>query len=475
MVNKHSKQYNDDNSTNSEVKGDKKNSPIINKEIKEKNKLYLQKWTVIFSLSLFFIFISIFLVVVENNSFSGYNVYARQQYKRSISNLQKSFSNLSSFINQSNNDQLERQKRSDIPTDDSQYFTLSYPFHPIVLALDSVQDIIWESSSELKDKKMDIVLKSTSGSNEETIIAENIQINSNKFTWDIDYSVQPGTYNIIFKEKKNNNVVYLSTSPNIIILSLNTSDKNFYPKLIKFTYPFAPMEWRLNDNSIVTWNPLPFAKFSTTFKLSICELVTKENNVLEVSEILIHPEVQASNGYFKVNLKNIKGVSSGKQYFFKASFLSGVFEISSLFTAVDDNLETTNYSKGIQIATPFTSTSWNIEETVNISLNIKRFAKDNLKSTYLRLSSVDINNNSNNNNFENTFITQFSSNKRKNNNYDSATIKIKDIKSLEDSQVIWKVPKNIKIGYYSIQIVKVDENNNESIIDQTSPIIEIIP
>ena len=121
------------------------------------------------------------------------------------------------------------------------------------------------------------------------------------------------------------------------------------------------MEWRLNDNSIVTWNPLPFAKFSTTFKLSICELVTKENNVLEVSENLIHPEVQASNGYFKVNLKNIKGVSSGKQYFFKASFLSGVFEISSLFTAVDDNLETTNYSKGIQIATPFTSTSWNIE------------------------------------------------------------------------------------------------------------------
>jgi len=87
---------------------------------------------------------------------------------------------------------------------------------------------------------MDIVLKSTSGSNEEIIIAENIQINSNKFTWDIDYSIQPGTYNIIFKEKKNKNVVYLSTSPNIIILSLNTNDKNFYPKLIKFTYPFAP-------------------------------------------------------------------------------------------------------------------------------------------------------------------------------------------------------------------------------------------
>jgi len=119
------------------------------------------------------------------------------------------------------------------------------------------------------------------------------------------------------------------------------------------------VEWRYNDNSIVTWNPLPFAKFSTTFKLSICELISKDN-VLDFSENLIHPEVQASNGYFKVNLKDIKGVSSGKQYFFKATFPSGVFEISSLFKVVDEMSESTNYNEGIQIVTPFTSTFWSI-------------------------------------------------------------------------------------------------------------------
>jgi len=106
-------------------------------------------------------------------------------------------------------------------------------------------------------------------------------------------------------------------------------------------------------------------------------------------------------------------------------------------------------------------------------LNIKRFAKDDLKSTYLRLANVNLNSNSNN--FENTFITQFSTNKNINSNNNNITIKIKDVKSLDDSQIIWKVPKDIKIGYYSIQVIKIDENNNESIIDQTSPIIEIIP
>jgi len=470
MVNKRSNQ-NNNGGNNTELKSDKNNLKI-NKEIKEKNKLYLQKWTVMFSLSLFFIILSIFVVVVENNSFNGYKIYARQQYKRSISNIQKSVNNLSSFINPSSSNKLERQKRSEIPSDDSQFFTLIYPFQPLVLALDSVQEIKWDSTSELDDRKMNIILKSTTGSNEEIVIADNIPINSKSFIWDVDYSIQSGTYNLIFKEKKSNTAVYLSTSPNIIILSLNTNDKNFYPNLIKFTYPFAPMEWRYNDNSIVTWNPLPFAKFSTTFKLSICELISKDNE-LDFSEILIHPEVQASNGYFKVNLKDIKGVSSGKQYFFKATFSSGVFEVSSLFKVVDEMIESTNYDKGIQIVTPFTSTFWSINETINISLNIKRFAKDDLESTYLRLISVDLN--SNKNNFENTFITQFSTNKNANSNNNNVVIKIKDIKGLDDSQVIWKVPKDTKIGYYSIQVVKVDENNNEFIIDQTSPIIEIIP
>lgn len=123
------------------------------------------------------------------------------------------------------------------------------------------------------------------------------------------------------------------------------------------------MEWRINDNSLITWNPLPFAKFSTTFKLSICELISNDND-LDVSEIVIHPEVQASNGYFNVNLKKIRGVSPGKQYFFKATFLSGIFEISSLFTTVDDTLEITNYNKSIQIVTPFTSTTWKVDVSI---------------------------------------------------------------------------------------------------------------
>jgi len=77
------------------------------------------------------------LVVVENNSFSGYKWYARQQYKRSISSLQKSVNNLSSLINQSNNDQHVRQKRSELGTiDNSQYFKLTYPYQSLVLALD---------------------------------------------------------------------------------------------------------------------------------------------------------------------------------------------------------------------------------------------------------------------------------------------------------------------------------------------------
>jgi len=123
------------------------------------------------------------------------------------------------------------------------------------------------------------------------------------------------------------------------------------------------VEWRINDNSLITWNPLPFAKFSTTFKLSICELISNDND-LDVSEIVIHPEVQASNGYFNVNLKKIRGVSPGKQYFFKATFLSGIFEISSLFTTVDDTLEITNYNKSIQIVTPFTSTTWKVDVSI---------------------------------------------------------------------------------------------------------------
>ena len=86
---------------------------------------------------------------------------------------------------------------------------------------------------------MDIVLKSVSSSNEETVIAKNVDISSKKFTWDLDYSVKSGAYNLIFKEKKNN-AVYLSTSPQIMILALNENDKNYYPKLIKFTYPYAP-------------------------------------------------------------------------------------------------------------------------------------------------------------------------------------------------------------------------------------------
>jgi len=120
------------------------------------------------------------------------------------------------------------------------------------------------------------------------------------------------------------------------------------------------VEWRINDNSLITWNPLPFASFSTTFKLSVCKLISKERT-LDISEILIHPEVQASNGYFKVNLKKVKGISPGGQYFFKASFSSGVFEVSSLFTVVDDTLEITNYNKEIQIITPFTSTLWKVD------------------------------------------------------------------------------------------------------------------
>ena len=87
---------------------------------------------------IFFKLVSIFVVVVENNSFNGYKIYARQQYKRSISNIQKSVNNLSSFINQSNSNKLERQKRSEIPSDDSQFFTLIYPFQPLVLALDVI-------------------------------------------------------------------------------------------------------------------------------------------------------------------------------------------------------------------------------------------------------------------------------------------------------------------------------------------------
>lgn len=103
-----------------------------------------------------------------------------------------------------------------------------------------MQEIKWDSTSELDDRKMSIILKSTTGSNEETVIADNIPINSKSFIWDVDYLIQSGTYNLIFKEKKSNTAVYLSTSPNVIILSLNTNDKNFYPNLIKFTYPFAP-------------------------------------------------------------------------------------------------------------------------------------------------------------------------------------------------------------------------------------------
>ncbi|OUM67684.1 hypothetical protein PIROE2DRAFT_68805 [Piromyces sp. E2] len=317
---------------------------------------------------------------------------------------------------------------------------------------------------------MDIILKSVSSSTEEIIVGKDIEINSKKFTWDLDYAIKSGTYNLIFKEKKNN-AVYLGTSPEIMILSLNENDKNYYPKLIKFTYPYAPLEWRINDNSLVTWNPLPFAKFSTTFKLSICELISNDNG-LDVIETLIHPEVQASNGYFNVNLKKIRGISPGKQYFFKATFLSGIFEMSSLFTAVDDILEITNYNKPIQIVTPFTSTSWKVDETVNIALNIKRFAKDSIGSTYLRLSSVNLENITNNP--DNTFITQFSINIKRNTS-ETHTIKIKDIKDLEDSQIIWKVPSDIKIGYYSLQLVNVDDDKIESIIDQTSPIIEILP
>ncbi|ORX60825.1 hypothetical protein BCR36DRAFT_578898 [Piromyces finnis] len=444
----------------------------ISEEIKEKNNIYLQKWSIIFSLSLFFILISIFLIVVENNSISGYKIYAHQQYKRSLSTLQKSVNNFSSIIKQSSNEFHVRKRRSDlISNEDSENFKLTYPYQPLVLALDSIQEITWDAADMLDSEKMDIILKDISGSREEEIIAKNIPITLKKFKINLDNKVKSGTYNLIFIEKKENNDIYMCSSPEILILDMNKNDKNYYPKLLKFTYPYALLEWRINDNSIVTWNPLPFTKFSTTFKLSICELISNDDG-LDISETLIHPEVQASNGYIKVNLKNIRGISSGKQYFFKASFLSGIFEMSSLFTTVDDTLEITNYAKPIQIVAPFTSTIWKINETVNISLNIKRYIQDNIGSTYLRLSYVNLE--SNTNNFDSTFITQFRMTKRKNIGK-NVTIKIKDIKSIEDSQIIWRVPVNIKIGYYSIQIIKTNENGIESIIDQTSPIIEIIP
>jgi len=75
------------------------------------------------------------LVVVENNSFSGYKSYAHQQYKRSLSSIQKSVNNLSSIINKSNENL--RQKRSYIEHDDySESFKLIYPYQSIVLAQD---------------------------------------------------------------------------------------------------------------------------------------------------------------------------------------------------------------------------------------------------------------------------------------------------------------------------------------------------
>jgi len=75
------------------------------------------------------------LVVVENNSFSGYKSYAHLQYKRSLSSIQKSVNNLSSIINKSNENL--RQKRSYIEHDDySESFKLIYPYQSIVLAQD---------------------------------------------------------------------------------------------------------------------------------------------------------------------------------------------------------------------------------------------------------------------------------------------------------------------------------------------------
>ncbi|ORX77313.1 hypothetical protein BCR32DRAFT_270733 [Anaeromyces robustus] len=440
----------------------------VNKEMKEQNKVYLQKWSIAFSLSFFFVILSIFLVVVENNSFSGYKLYAHQQYKRSISALQKSVNNFSLLIDKSNTN-ISRQKRSDLSNIDISNFKLIYPYQSFALASDSIQELTWDISKELNDEKMDIVLKSVTSSDEEIIIAKNVNISMKKYKWNINYTVSSGHYKLEFR--LSNNGSFLGFSPEIIILSISANDKSYYPRLLKFTYPYAPMEWRINDDSLVTWNPLLFTEFSTTFKLSICELISK-NNIVTISEYLIHPEVQASNGYYKVNLKKIRGVSPGKEYFFKASFVSGVLEMSSLFIVVDDNLEITNFNKEIQIISPYTPTTWKINETVNISLNIKRYIKDDIPTSYLRLAFVDMGNVIDNT--ENTFINQFSMSKRKNNE-ESYIIKIKDIKNLDDSQIIWTVPNKTKIGYYIIQLVKVDENKNESIIDQTSPIIEVIP
>jgi len=334
------------------------NTPQTNSKIKEQNKLYFQKWSILFLSSIFFVLLSIFLVVVENNSFSGYKSYAHQQYKRSLSSIQKSVNNLSSIINKSNENL--RQKRSYIEHDDySESFKLIYPYQSIVLAQDSIQEIKWKMNEKLKNKKMDIILKSVKSSNEEIVVAKEVKLESKEISWNLNYDINSGNYNLVFR-LSNDKSSFLGSSPEITILSLTSNDKNYYPRLIKFTYPFAPMEWRINDNSLITWNPLPFASFSTTFKLSVCKLISKERT-LDISEILIHPEVQASNGYFKVNLKKVKGISPGGQYFFKASFSSGVFEVSSLFTVVDDTLEITNYNKEIQIITPFTSTLWKVD------------------------------------------------------------------------------------------------------------------
>lgn len=94
-------------------------------------------------------------------------------------------------------------------------------------------------SNELKNEKMDIILKSITSSNEEIIIAKDVKLESKQITWNIDYSIHSGNYNLEFR-LKNNQSSYLGSSPEIIILSLNSNDKNYYQNLIKFIYPYSP-------------------------------------------------------------------------------------------------------------------------------------------------------------------------------------------------------------------------------------------
>jgi len=94
-------------------------------------------------------------------------------------------------------------------------------------------------NEKLKNKKMDIILKSVKSSNEEIVVAKEVKLESKEISWNLNYDINSGNYNLVFR-LSNDKSSFLGSSPEITILSLTSNDKNYYPRLIKFTYPFAP-------------------------------------------------------------------------------------------------------------------------------------------------------------------------------------------------------------------------------------------